>query len=630
MSSESAQRQFKLGLKLEIAIGVSLCGLWLSSHPYIGIGHDATLYTVQALKHLHPEVYGRDPFFAAGSQDEYTVFSPAYAWAIRLWGVGMAAYALTVFGKVLWLAAIAALAATLLRGPLVWLGLALVVCVPPYYGGDDLFAYGESCITARLYAESVGLLALCLALRKQWSWAFILAAAAAAIHPLMTLPVMAVIVLLRLPAERCMAAAVLGGIAVWLVAILLSSPDATAGIARLYDPQWYDYVRARSPFAFIGSWSPEDWSAALVPALALASGSLVGNTGLRTACRALLAATAGALVVAAVGAGIYHHVLVTQLQLWRFLWLFQLVGLVVLAEVLRILWTRTAVDRWQAFILVCALLLPAESRWWVGGIGSALWLWLRRYRPAWRPGRMHWVLGGAVAGTVLGLNLWRLVELWPGLENGTNEAKLRAFLENPFLLLVAAAVVVMGCRLSRAMIAYLALAAAGGFAGMAIFFWFVAVWQHNPRVGERYESKAQLEFRAFIQRTIPPAATVYWEQGAAMTWFLLGRAHYASFMQGAGAMFSRESSMTLMRRERLLRGAGFGAGTFFLHLPPAGANLRHSADDLAMLCSDRDLDFAILDNKANAAPDLAFKVDGWLRGYLYRCERFRNSGSSPS
>ena len=82
--------------RLEIAVILMLCVIaWILSHQYLGIFHDARLYTLQALARLAPASLSQDVFLRFGSQDRFTLFSPLYAAASRLLGVENAAAALT-------------------------------------------------------------------------------------------------------------------------------------------------------------------------------------------------------------------------------------------------------------------------------------------------------------------------------------------------------------------------------------------------------------------------------------------------------------------------------------------------------------------------------------------------------
>jgi hypothetical protein len=59
-----------------VTAALSLSAIWLLTHRYHGIHHDALFYAVQALAHAAPARFEHDLFFAFGSQDDYTLFTP--------------------------------------------------------------------------------------------------------------------------------------------------------------------------------------------------------------------------------------------------------------------------------------------------------------------------------------------------------------------------------------------------------------------------------------------------------------------------------------------------------------------------------------------------------------------------
>ena len=75
---------------------------WLLTRPYRGIWHDGIFYTVQALRHLHPERYAQDIFFLYGSQDNYSIYSTLQSGLTSLLGMENAFLALTLAGAALW------------------------------------------------------------------------------------------------------------------------------------------------------------------------------------------------------------------------------------------------------------------------------------------------------------------------------------------------------------------------------------------------------------------------------------------------------------------------------------------------------------------------------------------------
>src|SRR5437868_6682325 len=78
-----------------LPLALFIAATWLLRHPYHGIAHDSTLYTLLALARLHPDSLTNDLFVRFGTQDHYTLFSPLYAGAIGLFGIDRAAQLLT-------------------------------------------------------------------------------------------------------------------------------------------------------------------------------------------------------------------------------------------------------------------------------------------------------------------------------------------------------------------------------------------------------------------------------------------------------------------------------------------------------------------------------------------------------
>ena len=136
-----------------VGLLLTVLALWIVRHGYLGIWHDARLYTLQALAHLKPDLLGNDIFLRFGSQDNYTLFSPLYAAVISLLGVEPAAALLTFVFHVAFFFAAWLLARRILPTNLALLAIGLLVALPSYYGGDRVFSYCEDFLTPRLPAE---------------------------------------------------------------------------------------------------------------------------------------------------------------------------------------------------------------------------------------------------------------------------------------------------------------------------------------------------------------------------------------------------------------------------------------------------------------------------------------------
>ena len=151
----------------QITLVLSLAVLFLLTHPYTGIRHDAILYTTQALHNSHPGPFARDLFFQFGSQDDWTIYGKLYSSLISTFGIRASNFAGLFAAQVLWWSGMWCLARKLLPAPWHWFCLFLVACMPGEYGSSMGFSYDEIFLTARLPAEGLGLWAVALTLERR-------------------------------------------------------------------------------------------------------------------------------------------------------------------------------------------------------------------------------------------------------------------------------------------------------------------------------------------------------------------------------------------------------------------------------------------------------------------------------
>src|SRR5579863_9647790 len=78
------------------SLALLLFVLWVLMRGYQGFAGDAQIYAFQALARIHPAL-SADLYLQNTSQDQYTVFSPFYAWVIGWVGLDSAARLLTLF-----------------------------------------------------------------------------------------------------------------------------------------------------------------------------------------------------------------------------------------------------------------------------------------------------------------------------------------------------------------------------------------------------------------------------------------------------------------------------------------------------------------------------------------------------
>src|ERR1700721_2573938 len=77
------------------ALALMLVTLWLLMHGYHGLTGDGQIYAFQAFARIHPQLT-TDLYLQNTSQDQFTIFSPVYAWIIGNLGLESAAQLLLV------------------------------------------------------------------------------------------------------------------------------------------------------------------------------------------------------------------------------------------------------------------------------------------------------------------------------------------------------------------------------------------------------------------------------------------------------------------------------------------------------------------------------------------------------
>src|ERR1700722_3528258 len=133
--------------------------LWLALHGYHGITEDGQIYAFQAYARLHPQL-AFDLYLQNTSQDQFTLFSPLYAWFIGLLGLESAARLLTLIFTLWFLAATYGFARTVAGRDAAWLAVAFLLIVAGDYGGSGVFQILDPFLTARLPAEALIISAL--------------------------------------------------------------------------------------------------------------------------------------------------------------------------------------------------------------------------------------------------------------------------------------------------------------------------------------------------------------------------------------------------------------------------------------------------------------------------------------
>ncbi len=613
------------------ALALVLVMLWLLMHGYHGLTGDGQIYAFQAMATLHPHL-ASDLYLQNTSQDRFTVFSPVYAWCIELLGLEDATRLLTLLFTLWLLAAVWDLARALVGKDAAWGTVALLLISAGNYGGSGVFHLLEPFLTARLPAQALIVTGLLCQVRKMPWAALALALAALLIHPLMALPGLLLMLCLRLSFRQAVIGAISSVIAIFAVAVAAVEVPALSHVFPVMDAAWLNVVRERSQFLFLQLWSARDWESNAQPFVCLGFIAIaVPYANLRRLCQAAALVGAAGFAVAFIGGLIGPVAILVQGQAWRWIWITELITLVLLP------FTAMQAARDDKCGLLCAVLLVLG--WTEPGIAgmagvafaSLLWLTRARISPA-VAGFLRW--GSAAiavaAGAWLFTKSWAILSATATPASGTAELALPRLreilaLETPALLLCA--LIAWRLRLARSAWGPLLLNAV--LIGLSVFILPAAFKQ--PRL---LAAPTDIQKFADWSERIPPTSTVLVappRDVGAFVWFTLDRPNYLSLDQSAGVVFSRATALEVQRRSQVLlplmdpdwklltrlRSASVSAGK-------PGGTRRLTSMNLMQICADPLLGFVVSPEKVgfDATPHLA--ADALKDWNLYDCRKVRS------
>lgn len=628
------QNEDPTGSPPKLLLFLLLLAIWLLGHPYQGMLHDATLYAVQALFHLHPERYGHDLFFLYGSQDDFTLFTPLYATLIDLLGLPAAMILLLVAGYALWAGGAAFLVGRLFQGFPFWLGLVLLFAVPGYYATDTLFRYAEPFLTPRILAEGLTLLSLALLMTGRRLAPFALLLAAFAMHPLMALAGAGFtgFYLLKDNPKVLPAIAALGAVLILLLASFHLAPFDR--LLTTMDGPWFEVSFLRSPFIFWDGWKLADWNRVLFSFSLLVTAGFAAQGRVRRAFLSALAVGVAGVALFWVGTSLFHNVLLIQLQPYRWLWLTQFFASLAAAWLIERFRSADRSGRLLLLGFLTAWLLLDYAGGMLAVLICALFVWHTR------SGRQI-TLPETATRLIFLLPLvaapWWLLTAWREAAALSPEATAVTTISIEFVLawgimffMAGGGLVAVLCfpgiwRYGSDQRKFAHLAVTGGI--LLLLGLSLVLWDRPKKWNRFYMPRILQDPIPAFSRLIPGKATVYWEEDLKMTWFVLGRASYASYQQLAGLAFNRRTAMEGKRR--MARLAPLGTRDSLLKWHTSGddrddARLPASFEALVHVCHDPALDFIVLsDNFERGMIAQHFEKVTGKYFYLYDCTELR-------
>jgi len=607
-----------------VALAACILAAWMLEHPFAGIYHDSVLYTFQALARLHPEPLAHDIFLRFGSQDQYTIFSPLYAAAIRLLGVEPAAAILTFLCHVLFFCSAWLLARQFMARELALVAVGLLVALPSGYGADYIFNYIEEFLTPRQPSEAFALAGLAAALAGRNGWAFASMAIGALLHPIIGVAGVVLLLSLRVAIPKPQLAT---GIACVGFSLLAGTAYLmpTGPFSRM-DDTWLHLIGQRSQFLFVLRWSADDWARALTPLGVLAVGAVAAvEVPIRRFCLAALITAAAGVALCVLGGDLLRIVIVLQAQTWRWLWIANVSAVLLLPAICRDCWRLSTPGRTAALLLVavwvargqslalCSLLLVAAF--------SAAVTARRGIR--FRQDRM--VLAGAGAAVVILLltslaSKFQLLQLTSTAFDSPLPIQLQLARQWSHDGILPVTLIVGGWLAGRrwnTAYAHGAMLIAGAAACSLLLPSAWSAWtqrKYPPEMSEAYAS-----FRA----QIPVHAEVLWPEAYVPfgVWYLLGRQSYLSPAQTAGLVFSRTAALAMYERAKRVD-ALVGPWQFEDWIPFTDAHLTRAQSLKKACAAGSDLGYVVTSQDLGSPELASYTPDQHhpnVRTRLYRC-----------
>ena len=608
-----------------------LVALWLLMRGYHGLSGDGQIYAFQALARIHPQL-ATDLYLQNTSQDQFTIFSPLYAWVIGNLGLAEAARLLTVLFTAWLFVAAWSFVCTIAGRDAAWLAAAFLLIVAGDYGGSGVFRLSEQFMTARLPAEALIVTALACHVQGRKRFALLLATGALFVHPLIALPGLLFLLCMWLPCR----VSVLGAIAGVLVTLAMAGAatllPADFRVLTVMDAAWLQVVRERSQFLFLPLWSTHDWNVNTQPFIYLAFTAMaVPDPRIRKLCLAAALVGASGLAVALIGSLIGPVAILVQGQAWRWMWISVLISVVLLPVTALQAWRNGKCGPLCAILLVSGWTLAPVDGTACASLAMALWV-VRAHINARAALYLRW-LSAALGIAIL---MWILTKSWtilrpPALPTGhipLGAAQIRDIFG---LRISAVLAVVLVWELTRTSLnlwvpAFLCLL----LAAVSIFTLPTAFKQSHT-----IASASDIDEFADWACAIPPTSTVLVVPApdvGAFVWFTLQRPNYLSVDQSAGVVFSRATALEVQRRSQVLLPLMDPNWKILTSLHAGSENRRKqkatwplTAQSLTQVCTDPALGFVISPKYVGFGPLRHEHAGAWKDWYLYDCRKVRSA-----
>jgi hypothetical protein len=582
--------------------------IWFAANPYTGIRHDALLYSLEALAILDPLAFSKDLFLAYGSQGQFTLFPQLYAALINWIGLDIAAFTITFIGKLAWLSCAAYFSRKLLPASLWPIGLAAILIYPPYYDAYHIFSYGESFATPRLYAEAASLLALGTWLSRKYSISILSIIIAVALHPLMALPILlllGILFYLEFPHQRTRFLIIIFvGITI-LLGLGVAHISPADRLISSYDPEWLTAIHLRNLNVFLSEWGIEAWANIFFTGTILIFTQYTGTGTLKRIAAATFLTTIILLALSLLGSSELNNILLTQLQVWRVLWVTKIITLLILVALIPILWKKTFGSRLLVGFLVASFFTEGLSASLAVVIGIILNVIINRQSnlnfTGWLWDKLPLLIPLPFFLMQLGAN-----------SLPDSEHIVRDWLDTTSIGTILLFFMYTLSSQKNKLWTYSSVALA-----CLTFITSIWTWNMNSNVNPNF-TQEQL---AILQIKIPKGSVILTPQGISQAWFVFGRAHYAGQIQTAGALFSRDTALEGIRRLRQMNIAGFPDSDMKWGEHNLIPEHDITKEAVALVCQDPILNFVILPGKHTGGDIVSFGKKGFQS--IFDCKKLK-------
>lgn len=541
------------------AILVLALAAWLAAHPFWGIIHDNRLYAVQALRHNDPAILSGDLFFKYGSQDSFTIFSPIYGTLIRFLGLDLSTILLTAMGQGMWLAGAISLIRAVVPRPFTPLALLLLVTYPANYGGFEVFSIGEGFVTPRLFSEALAMASLAAYLGNRFWLASILLITGTLLHPLMMVAPAAVIVLMSVCRGRPWWApvAMIGGGTVLVIAALAFVRVAGLPFPATIDPEWKWITGARSQHLFLGKWMLSDWSSVSSDMIVVLLAASVLTPPMRQLFVTIAAVAAASLAVSFVGFDLLDSLPVGQAQVWRAIWLLRVLAPIALALLICDACQRSS-EQQKMLWVICAVLAILASLSRASGLTSlhlpaVILVSIMFLTDRWKQNDPAFLrlVSWTVAAALALVTVIAMVKFFPLFSHRlSSQDPLLAGLTPVDIVLIFLPTLLLALGLFLFFTGPRERNWPWILVSIATLCFAAANWDRRD-AWRRYMDSAP-DIGAELRTPVAPGENVYWPGNVMGPWTALGRQNFYSNMQGAGAIFNRETAVEFIRRFRIV------------------------------------------------------------------------------